>query len=186
MKWPESSLYQLVPVKVTFLEMHQTPATTLTQKESVFHLLPKPISLHDYRKFYSEVGQRYYWLDRIFMSDVELNQKINSDKVDVFLMHVDNEAAGFVEFVKDINFVEILYFGLAPSFVGKGWGHHFLHWAIKQAWSYGPKWIQLNTCDLDHPNALAVYKKAGFQIVRTEMQQRKVLTNHQSGNFSIT
>jgi len=110
------------------------------------------------------------------MPDEELYQKINAANTDIFLMYIKDVPAGFAEFVKENDFTEILYFGLFPDFVGMGIGNYFLQWVIQQAWSYQPKWIQLNTCTLDHPNALPVYKKAGFVPIRTETQQRKILS----------
>ena len=183
----DDKFYKLVPATVTFLEMHHRPATSLPIREqTTFSILQKPIAREEYRRYYGEVGQQYYWLDRIYMDNDELSKKINDDKVDIFLMHVNNDLAGFAEFVREPDFTEILYFGLFPAFVGKGWGHFFLQWVIGQAWSYDPKWIQLNTCSLDHPNALPMYKKAGFAVVRTEVQERKAPLNHQSGKPSST
>ena len=109
------------------------------------------------------------------MPDEELNNKINQSNTDIFLFYVGSEVAGYIEFLKEERFVEIQYFGLMPGFIGKGFGKYFLSWSIAKAWSYRPQWIQLNTCSLDHPNALGTYKKAGFVEVRKEIQQRKVL-----------
>ena len=109
------------------------------------------------------------------MPDQELIDKINGSNVDIFLFYVNVEVAWYIEFIKEGKYVEILYFGLMPAFIGKGYGKHFLEWVIGTAWSYQPDWIQLNTCTLDHPNALGTYKKAGFKEVRTEIHQRRVL-----------
>jgi len=109
------------------------------------------------------------------MPDEELSEKINAANIDIFLMSVNNSTAGYAEFIKTPDYTEILYFGLLPAYIGKGLGKFFLRWAIGQAWSYGPKWIQLNTCQLDHPHALENYQKNGFHIVRTETHQRRVL-----------
>ncbi len=169
---------ELTTATVTFLEMHQRP---LEKPEwlpaSTFTLIPKPISVETYRTYYYRVGEKFNWLDRMVIADEELYQKINADNTDIFLMHVKDVPAGFAEFVKENEFTEILYFGLFPDYVGKGLGNYFLQWVIQQAWRYQPKWIQLNTCTLDHPNALPVYIKAGFVPVRTETQQRKILRN---------
>jgi GNAT superfamily N-acetyltransferase len=102
-------------------------------------------------------------------------QKINAPNVDIFIFKVNDKPAGYIEFAKDDKYVEIVYFGLLPGFIGKGLGKYFLQWVIAKAWSYQPKWIQLNTCTLDHPNALGTYKKAGFSEIRKEIQQRRVL-----------
>ena len=163
------------PVTVTFLEMHERQEFPILLNESRFELLSKPVSVNEYRKYYYGVGEKHFWLDRIVMPDDELFEKINANNVDIFLFYVDKEVAGYIEFVKEGKYVEILYFGLMPGLIGKGYGKYFLQWVIAKAWSYQPEWIQLNTCTLDHPNALGTYKKAGFTEVRTEIHQRRLL-----------
>jgi len=165
----------LRPITVTFLEMHETKAFPPVLENTSFELLPKPIGVDEYRKYYYGVGEKYFWLDRMVMPDDELYQKINASNVDICIFYVKGGVAGYIEFVKEKKFIEVLYFGLLPDFIGKGLGKYFLHWVIAQAWSYQPQWIQLNTCTLDHPNALDTYKKAGFNVVRTEIQQRRIL-----------
>jgi GNAT superfamily N-acetyltransferase len=166
----------LQPATVTFLEMHEKKDAPAPLPGSGFHLLHKPISVQDYRNLYYGVGEKWYWLDRMVMPDDELFEKINAPNTDIFVFNVNNETAGFIEFVIEEKFVEIQYFGLLPAFIGKGLGKYFLQWVIAKAWNYSPQWIQLNTCTLDHPLALDVYKKAGFIPVKTEVQQRRILT----------
>ena len=164
------------PVTVTFLEMHEPNELPVPLPNTYFELLPKPVSVNEYRKYYYGVGEKHFWLDRMVMPDMELFEKINATNVEIFLFYVNEEVAGYIEFVKEEKYVEILYFGLMPAFIGKGYGNYFLQWVIAKAWSYKPDWIQLNTCTLDHPNALITYKKAGFTQVRTEVHQRRILT----------
>lgn len=163
------------PVTVTFLEMHEPKEMPAPLPGADFELLPKPISVNEYRKYYYGVGEKYYWLDRMIMPDEELFEKINASNVEIFVFKMNNDPAGYIEFVREEKYVEILYFGLMPGFIGKGLGKYFLQWVIAKAWSYKPEWIQLNTCTLDHPNALGTYKKAGFTEVRKEIHQRRVL-----------
>jgi GNAT superfamily N-acetyltransferase len=163
------------PVTVTFLEMHDKQVLSQPLAHTFFKQLSKPIPVEDYRTYYYGVGEKWFWLDRMIMPDEILNEKINADNVDIFVFYVNNEAAGFAEFVKENKYTGILYFGLLPGFIGKGLGNYFLQWVIAQAWSYQAEWIQLNTCTPDHPNSLSVYKKAGFRQVRTAMEERKIL-----------
>ena len=171
----DTSKIVLQPATVTFLEMHESKDFPPVLPGTSFELLKKPIDTSTYRQYYYGVGEKYFWLDRMVMPDEELYQKINAPNVDIYVFYANNETAGYIEFVKETDFVEILYFGLMPSFIGKGYGKYFLQWVIAKAWSYQPKWIQLNTCTLDHPNALNTYRKAGFKEVKTEVQQRRVL-----------
>ena len=162
-------------VTVTFLEMHSRQEIPPPYPGTFFKKLPRPVTVSDYRNYYYGVGEQWCWLDRMVMPDEMLYEKINAAHVDIFILYVNNEPAGFAEFVNENRYVEILYFGLLPGFIGKGLGNYFLQWVIAHAWSYQPGWIQLNTCTLDHPNALSVYKKAGFLQIRTTIEERKVL-----------
>ena len=164
-----------VPATVYFLEMHESKQAPVPMPGTNFELLPRPITAIAYRKLYYGVGEKWHWLDRMVMPDDELLEKINAPNTDIFVFTANNETAGYIEFVKEKEFVEIQYFGLLPGFIGKGFGKYFLQWVVAKAWSYHPKWIQLNTCSLDHPNALSVYKNAGFKEVSTAIQQRKML-----------
>ena len=163
------------PVTVTFLEMHERKDYPPALHNTSFRLLHKPVDVNEYRKYYYGVGEKYSWLDRMVMPDDELYQTINASNADIHLFYAGNNIAGYIEFLREDNFVEILYFGLMPPFIGKGLGKYFLQWVIAKAWSYQPQWIQLNTCTLDHPNALHNYKRSGFKETRTEIQQRRVL-----------
>lgn len=157
------------------MEMHENPASPALLENSQLELLHKPISVAEYREYYHRVGEKYFWLDRLVMPDEELFQKINNENIDIYIFKMNNEAAGFIEYILDKDYTEVLYFGLFPEFIGKGYGKYFLEIAIEKAWSYDPTWIQLNTCTLDHPNALPNYLKAGFKIVKTEIHQRRVI-----------
>ena len=164
------------PATVRFMEMHERPAAQPMRSNAVFKLLPKPINVSTYRSYYFAVGEKFQWLDRMVMEDALLFDKINADNIEIYTFHIDEKPAGYAEFILDKDFTEILYFGLMPEFVGKGWGLYFLNIVILHAWSYNPKWVQLNTCSLDHPNAINVYTKAGFKKVRTAVEQRRVMT----------
>lgn len=172
----DTSRVVLRPVQVTFLEMHEQPESAIPAAYNMyFELLPKPLEVSHYRSYYYGVGKQWYWLDRMMMDDALLYEKINAPNVDIYVLYVDDHSAGFAEFVREKDYVEILYFGLLPAFIGKGYGHYFLQTVIQKAWSYNPQHIQLNTCSLDHPNAINVYKKAGFKEVRTATEERRVL-----------
>lgn len=172
---PDFSKIVCTDAVVTYLEMYQPQPFPTEFPGTGFELLTKPVSVHVYRKLYFGVGEKHSWLDRMVMPDEELYQKINDPNIDIYVFNIEKVTAGFFEFIVGREFTEILYFGLLPDFVGKGYGKYFLSWAIAKAWSYNPQRIQLNTCTLDHPNALPNYLNAGFEIVKTEIQQRRII-----------
>lgn len=162
--------------KIFFLEMQHQPASiSMLQTNFSATELTKPLSAALYRDLYFGVGEKWNWLDRMVISDAELEEKINQPHVHIFVFEVEGKQAGYVELVEEDDLVEILYFGLFPTFTGKGLGPSLLQWVINKAWSYNKPLVQLNTCSLDHPKALEVYLKAGFELVRTETQERKIL-----------
>jgi GNAT superfamily N-acetyltransferase len=166
----------LKPVKVKYLKMDAPPEFVLPAMEGVsVEEVAHPISVDHYLQLYRGVGLAYNWLDRLVMDRSELAAKINVPNVRVFALKSNGADAGFSEFVLEDGFVEILYFGLMPEFVGRGLGSYFLRWCIRHAWSYAPLWIQLNTCELDHPNALPTYLKLCFHQYKETIEERRIL-----------
>ncbi|HEX8840301.1 MAG TPA: GNAT family N-acetyltransferase, partial [Sphingomicrobium sp.] len=45
---------------------------------------------------------------------------------------------------------------------GKGHGRWLLAEAVQRAWREGVTRVHVHTCSLDHPAALAAYRRAGF------------------------
>ena len=69
--------------------------------------------------------------------------------------------------------VEIVQFGLAPAFIGKGFGGYFLTRMLEAAWQVqGTRRVWLHTCTLDHPHALANYKARGMEVFKEETIER--------------
>jgi GNAT superfamily N-acetyltransferase len=166
------------PTKVFYLKMERPPSPfSIEVGNVVFDQLRKPINPDDYLINYKSVGLNWNWLDRLVMPKEELSTMINAEGVHIYTMTIQDEVAGFLELVHEGDYAELLYFGLFPKFIGKGLGKLFLNWSISKAWSFNPKWIQLNTCELDHPNALPTYLKLGFREYKTNLEQRKVLTD---------
>ncbi len=166
-----------ITTEVYYLKMNNKPSF-IDEKNKIantrFNKLPSPIKTNDYLFYYKTVGEAYNWLDRILMEKSTLLETINDSKTTIFNYKINNQEAGFAEFVREKDYTEILYFGLFNDFVGKGYGKHFLQEVICEAWSNDPKWIQLNTCKLDHPNALSTYQKNGFVLQETKLENRKV------------
>ena len=171
--------YKTVESKITFLKLQKKIIYNVCNKDRInLVIVDKPISTDDYLKLYTEVGEHYNWLDRIFMKKETLYDILNSDKTQIYSFYINDEFAGYCELVLEDEYVEILYFGLAQKFIGKGYGKFLLSKTIEKAWSYNPQWIQLNTCDLDHSNALNTYKSLGFIEYKTLVETKTVKTKH--------
>ena len=83
----------------------------------------------------------------------------------------EGSPAGYYELERqDDGEVEIKYFGLAPAFIGRGFGGFLLGQALRSAWDWeGTRRVWVHTCSLDHPSALANYQARGMAIYDTEV-----------------
>jgi ribosomal protein S18 acetylase RimI-like enzyme len=129
----------------------------------------RPIGADAYRALYDLVGEPWLWRDRRIWSDQELDAYLASPRIHIWSAHQDGETAGYFELQQHADaIVEIMYFGLAPRFIGRGMGGWLLTRAAAEAFALGGERVVLNTCTLDSPHALPNYLARGFRIVREE------------------
>ena len=128
----------------------------------------RPPTVAYYRWLYEQVGADWTWMARRLMTDAELLAAIDDPAVEIYVLHVGGVPAGYgeVDRRKGPESVELAYFGLLPEFIGRGYGRYLLDAVVDLAWSAGAcSGLRVQTCDLDHPRALASYQRAGFHPV---------------------
>lgn len=137
--------------------------------EPVALRLHRPIRAAEYRTLYTLVGERWLWRDRLVWTDAELDRYLSSPDVYVWTLNMSGETAGYFEHQRHTDgTVEVMYFGLVQSFMGRGLGGWLLTRAVEEAFSIGARRLILNTCTLDSPRALPNYLARGFVIVRED------------------
>ncbi len=162
---------------VTWLEMTARPALPrralpLSGLSLVRAEIPP---VHYFRYLYDAVGAPYEWTDLHTWSDAEIAAFAQHDAMHLNVAHLDGCPAGFVMLdFREAPVADIAYFGLAPEFVGRGLGSWLLLEGIHDAWDAGIDRLTVNTCTLDHPAALPLYRSMGFVPVRTETREREV------------
>lgn len=128
-----------------------------------------------YRELYRMVGEHWHWHDRDAWSDERLAEHLAQQSVSVHALTADGETAGYFELQRhDDGDVEIVYFGLVPSYIGRGFGGYLLTAAVDEAWRLGATSVWLHTCTLDHPAALANYRARGFESYHSEEYQATI------------
>ena len=157
-----------ISVRRTHLELRR-PAELRPGRppaEPVQLRLRRPISPAEYLALYGLVGDLWLWRDRLVWTEEELERYLASPEVHVWSAHVGGTTAGYFELrQRPDRSVEVMYFGLAPSFIGRGLGGWLLTRAAHEAFALGATRIVLNTCTLDAPQALPNYLARGFTIV---------------------
>ena len=166
---------ELFDVTVFYLEMLTPTLRSVSAPRdglTVLHVLSP--SVEYYRTLYNCVGEQFRWLSRRRMSDETLAVILGDPRVEMHVLHVGGNPAGFAELDRrQSDEIELVQFGLTPDFIGVGLGKWFLQWTIDKAWSYNPKRFWLHTCTLDHAAALPNYTKAGFVQFRQETIRRE-------------
>lgn len=141
--------------------------------ESVSLARVERIGAREYRALYTLVGEQWLWRDRLLWTESELESHLASPLVHVWRLRCGDDTAGYFELQarpRD-GAAEIMYFGLAPAYMGRGLGGWLLTRAAEEAFALGADRVILNTCTLDAPQALPNYLARGFTIVREEQYQ---------------
>ena len=160
-----------VSVRRTHLELRRADELRPGRppSESVQLLLRRPISAVDYLELYALVGELWLWRDRLSWTEEELDRYLSSPDVHVWSAHVRGTTAGYFELRQHSDrAVELMYFGLAPPYIGRGIGGWLLTRAVQEAFALDASRVLLNTCTLDAPQALPNYLARGFTIVSEE------------------
>ena len=155
--------------KVWYLEL-------VERAKTVSSLIPEGLELREVHeasmnaRFYREVGRLWHWTDRLSWTDRQWENWVNRENLKTWIGHFEGEEAGYVEMeVQEAGSVEIVYFGLLPSMIGKGLGGGMLSLSVQEAWKIeGTQRVWLHTCSEDHPHALGNYEKRGFRLFRVE------------------
>ena len=156
----------IVEVTRTFLEMRdpsQLDRRPLPTADSQV-VRRSPCSVHQYRELYRLVGEGWHWRDRLAWSNERLTEQLARPNVSVWELRVGNAVGGYFELeIDEVGAVEIVYFGLASQFIGRGFGAAMLTRAVDEAFALGASRVWLHTCTLDSPHALPNYKARGFK-----------------------
>ncbi len=127
------------------------------------------------RGFYRDVGDGWYWIDRLPWPDSRWQEYVAREGLETWIGYLDQHPVGYFELDhQPATGVEIAYFGLLPSFIGRGLGGLLLCEAVDRGWALGPQRVWLHTCSLDHPQALANYQARGFEIYKVETHRQEV------------
>jgi GNAT superfamily N-acetyltransferase len=128
------------------------------------------VDVHFYRYLYTAVGEKWRWRDRIIMPASELHAALSRPTTQVYVLYVSGAPAGYVELSREVDSVEIAYFGLREEYMGRGLGKHLLSFGIQKAWEMNPRRVWLHTCNMDGPHALENYCKRGFRVYKQDSE----------------
>ncbi len=149
---------------VTFLEMLAPPEIRPASSPLALRRVNRP-EPGAYRTLFCLVGAPWLWFSRLLMDDAALSAIIQHPAVALFVVtDAAGADAGMVELdFREAGQCELAFIGLVPALAGHGHGRWLLAEALRRAWAGGGvRRVHVHTCSLDHPAALAAYRRAGF------------------------
>ncbi|MDZ7627525.1 MAG: GNAT family N-acetyltransferase [Parvularculaceae bacterium] len=154
-------------ITITYLRQRERPRYSPQPKPpgKVSILRAENPPIHFYRYLYDLVGRPWHWVTRKKLSDHDLAAIIHDPRDHLYVLYAGGVPAGMGEVdATKSPITDIRFFGLAPDYIGKGFGRYFLANIIDLAWATNPGEVRIETCTLDHPAALPLYQKFGFAV----------------------
>ena len=160
-------------VRITYLEMlSRSELRPSQQVPRDVLLLRAGVPLPELGRFlYTAVGGGWYWRDRLGWTWQRWHDWLSRPEVETWMACLKGTPAGYFELESQPGGnSQITYFGLIPSFIGKGLGGYLLTQAIDRSWQLQPdiRRVWVHTCSLDHPGALPNYLARGFKAYQEE------------------
>lgn len=147
----------------TFLEMNERAPLRPEAPRLQASLRRVGDDVDGYLALFHRVGDEYLWFSRLTMRRDDVTALLNDSEYEAYAVASAGEDRGIVELdFRAAGECELRYFGLVESAVGTGLGRFAMNRAIERAWArpIGRFWV--HTCTLDHPSALAFYRRSGF------------------------
>jgi GNAT superfamily N-acetyltransferase len=167
---------EAVEVTITYLELTHRPhhVPPLPSGPHVALVAAEAPPAHYFLYLYDTVGAEHDWTDWHARPRRELEAFVADPKVEIFTMMLDGWPGGFfVLDTREAGVCDLAYFGLMPEAHGRGLGGWLLGEAVLSGWERpGVEKLTVNTCTLDHPRALPLYQKLGFDPVGQETVRR--------------
>jgi GNAT superfamily N-acetyltransferase len=158
---------------VTYLEMRSPPGGGVPPSTLDLQRIESPAP-DQYRALFRLVGAPWLWFSRLILDDEKLLAIIADPRVELYAVRDGNgRDVGMLE----LDFgeraeCELAFVGLVPDLSGLGHGRWLLAEAVSRAWARGGVTrVHVHTCSLDHPAALAAYRRAGFTPVRRAIER---------------
>ena len=148
---------------VTYLEMKSPPRAEVASSPLSLRRVDVPQPEH-YRELFRRIGAPWLWFSRLTLDDTHLASIVQHPKVELdAVIDEAGQEVGLLELdFREPGECELAFIGLLPELSGRGHGRWLLAEAVRRAWREGVDRVHVHTCSLDHPAALAAYRRAGF------------------------
>lgn len=158
---------------VTWLEMRAPPAGAAPpppRADVALRRWRQP-ALAEYLALFHRVGDPWLWHGRLELGRDGIERLLQAPDYEIWRLWSGDDVAGLGELNRArAGEVKLEYVGLVPAFIGTGLGGWFLRALLHEAWRGGVERVWLHTCSEDHPGAVDVYRRVGFEPYASEVE----------------
>jgi GNAT superfamily N-acetyltransferase len=148
---------------VTFLEMRERPECKVRPDPSLSLIRLVGGDAARYFAIYRTVGDRWLWFSRV-RDGAALPALLDHPQLEALVLRQRGSDIGLLELDRrSQGEVEIAFFGLVETEIGRGIGRWLMNEAIGRAFAQPIARLFVHTCTFDHPRALNFYRSAGFK-----------------------
>jgi GNAT superfamily N-acetyltransferase len=156
---------------VTHLEMTERPALPRDPVGAWTLRRVEPPGLDWFRDLHRRIGEEWLWSSRLRMTDTELAAMIRAPLIEMYALVEGGRDEGVLELdFGNAGECELRLFGVTAGLTGSGAGRWLMNRALELIWSRPVTRVWLHTRSLDHPAALAFYRRAGFRPFRRQIE----------------
>ena len=120
------------------------------------------------------MGAPWLWFSRLIMDDVALDGDHPATRVSSCMRSKtsrDMTPACSSSTFASSGECELAFIGLVPELPAKAMAAGCSREAVRLAWRDGVSRVHVHTCSLDHPAALAAYRRAGFMPFKRAIER---------------
>jgi hypothetical protein len=116
------------PVTTYYLQMHSSKQLRARTDAGGLQLIEAQVKQFRFNRFlYQLVGSAWQWTDQLNWSDQQWRNYAEADSLRTWVAYFQGAPAGYFELQRQPDDeVQIMYFGLAPAFIGRGFGGYLL------------------------------------------------------------
>ena len=162
-----------VATVVTYLEMRTqaTPRPCPKPDGCVLRRVETPDVAWYRDLFYRVGGHDWLWCSCLMLTEAELRDVLHDPGMVVFALECEGKAEGLLQLdFREAGTCELAFFGVSGKLAGTTAGRFMMNLALEEAWARDIELFHVHTCTLDHPRALAFYRRSGFEPVRQEVE----------------
>lgn len=156
----------------TYLAMRRRPRSQAARSIEPYRLERlRGADLGRYLSIFATLGRRWLWWSRLQLEPDTLASMLDTEAIEAYAINAGGADAGLLELdFRAGDTADLAFLGLFEGHTGKGVGTIMIGEALARLWRKNITTVTINTCTFDHPAALGLYRRAGFDVLKQAVE----------------